>query len=127
MCEEIKVINVMEFIRAGETAVYGFEEKYKFLCDISHPTYMHSFFTWLTFDPSWSNELYVHEVHRILERVTETVEMAIRGIVAVIVAIYDDCIPNLEKVIASYPEKIAGECDHTCRTSHTTSENESNG
>jgi len=36
MQEDIHVINVMDFVRAGETAVQGFTTMYEFLCDVSN-------------------------------------------------------------------------------------------
>ncbi len=103
--EEIGVINVMEFVRAGETAVQEFTTIYKFLCDISHPTYMHNFFCWLTLDMSWSNDLRAREIHRILEEMINAAEMATKNISAMVVNIYNECMPDLEKEIASYDPK----------------------
>ena len=103
MQEEIKVINVMEFVRAGEAAVPRFKAIYEFLCDISHPTYiMHTFFYWLTRDMSWTNDLYAHEMHRIWEELTKAAEMAARGISSAMIEIYDKCMPDIEKETASY-------------------------
>ena len=44
----------------------------------------HSFLYWLTLDMSWSNDLNAREMHRILEEVANAVEMAVRGISAVV-------------------------------------------
>ena len=111
--EQINVINVMEFVRAGETAVQGFTTMYKFLCDISHPTHMHSFFYWLTLDMSWSNDLHASEMHRILQEVAKATEMAVRGIAAAMIEIYGECVPDLEKEIASYGPATRKESDDT--------------
>jgi hypothetical protein len=102
MQEDIHVINVMDFVRAGETAVQGFTAMYEFLCDVSHPTYMHSFLYWLKLDASWSNDHNAREMHRILEKVTKAAEMAIGGISTAMIEIYDECLPDLEEEIASY-------------------------
>ncbi len=102
MQEDIHVINVMDFVRAGETAVQGFTAMYEFLCDVSHPTYMHSFLYWLKVDASWSNDHNAREMHRILEKVPKAAEMAIGGISTAMIEIYDECVPDLEKEITSY-------------------------
>src|SRR6266481_6995036 len=102
MQEDIHVINVMDFVRAGETAVQGFTAMYEFLCDVSHPTYMHSFLYWLRVDASWSNDHNAREMHRILEKVPKAAEMAIGGTSTVMIEIYDECVPDLEKEITSY-------------------------
>jgi hypothetical protein len=96
MQEDIHVINVMDFVRAGETAVQGFTAMYEFLCDVSHPTYMHSFLYWLKVDALWSNDHNAREMHRILEKVTKAAEMAIGGISTAMIEIYDECVPDLE-------------------------------
>ena len=101
MQEEIKVINVMEFVRAAEAAVPGSRAMYDFLCDISHPTYMHMYFFMLT-RSSWSNELCARETHRILEEVIKAAEMTVKGISAAVIEIYKECLPDIEKEIASY-------------------------
>jgi hypothetical protein len=112
MKEEINVINVMEFVRAGESTVQGFTAMYDFLCDISHPTYMHGFlYCWLTLDMSWSNDLNAREMHRILEEVTNAAEKAVRGISAAMIDIYGECMPDLEKEIASYGPSTEEESD----------------
>ena len=74
----------------------GFMAMYEFLCDISHPTYMHNFFCLLTLDMSWSNDQNAREMHRILEMVTKAAEMAIGGISTAMIEIYDECVPDLE-------------------------------
>ncbi len=102
MKEEINKINVMEFIREGEAAVQGFTETYEFLCDISHPTYLHWFFHRITYDFSWSNHLKVAEVSRILELVTSAAEKAVLGIRAAIREIYLRSLPDIEAEVATY-------------------------
>jgi hypothetical protein len=102
MKDEINVVNVMEFVRSGEAAIKDFKSIYEFLCDISHPTYMHSFFYWLTLDLSWSNDLNTSEMHRILEELTRAAEKVVRGISRAIIEVYDECIPDLEREVASY-------------------------
>jgi hypothetical protein len=113
MQEDIHVINVMDFVRAGETAVQGFTAMYEFLCDVSHPTYMHSFLYWLEVDASWSNDHNAREMHRILEKVTKAAEMAIGGISTAMIEIYDECVPDLENEIASYRSWTNEESDET--------------
>jgi hypothetical protein len=113
MQKDIHVINVMDFVRAGETAVQGFTAMYEFLCDVSHPTYMHSFLYWLKVDASWSNDHNAREMHRILEKVTKAAEMAIGGISTAMIEIYDECVPDLEKEIASYRPWTNEESDET--------------
>ena len=72
-----------------------FEEIYNLLCDVSHPSYMHSYFHWLTFDGSWANQSFAKEAHRILERITGSSEMAVAGIELQTRTIYQECIPDL--------------------------------
>jgi len=99
LTDHISVINVMEFIRAGDEAVSNFENSYNFLCDVSHPTFMHSDFHLLTYDGSWANPLYAKEAHRILEQVTATAEMAVAGIELQVRTIYQECVPLLVEEI----------------------------
>ncbi len=101
MKEEIGVIRVAKFKEAGEMAASGFKATYNFLCDISHPTYMHSFFYWLTLDPAWTNQLWAREMHRIWDELIKAAETAVRGICSAMIEIYDKCIPDIEKEIAS--------------------------
>ncbi|HEY5828995.1 MAG TPA: hypothetical protein VIV01_11590 [Hyphomicrobiaceae bacterium] len=102
MREEINKINVMEFIREAEAAVAGFAETYEFLCDISHPTYMHWYFHQITYDFSWSNDLKVAEVNRILELVTSAAEKAVSGVRAAVCEIYLQSLPDIEAEVATY-------------------------
>lgn len=55
--EEIPVINVMEFIRSTYVASSDAEVTYNFLCDASHPTFMHYTFCSLTIDGAWMNDV----------------------------------------------------------------------
>jgi hypothetical protein len=91
----IPVINVMEFVRAGETKSPGFEGRYNFLCDVSHPSYMHEFIRFSTFDGAWANPGFASEAHRILEQITASAEMATTGIAAQSYDIYQECLPAL--------------------------------
>jgi hypothetical protein len=106
MLEEIKVIHVGKFKEAGEMAAPGFKATYAFLCDISHPTYMHSFFYWLTLDSAWTNQLWAQEMHRIWDELIKAAERAVGGICAGMIEIYDDCLPDIEKGIASSAPKL---------------------
>lgn len=93
---QFPVINVMEFIRSGESITPGFESTYNFLCDVSHPSFViHSDLFWLTYDGAWANDLYAEEAHRILEKITTTAESAITGIEVQIRSIYQTCLPPL--------------------------------
>jgi hypothetical protein len=90
------IINVMDFIRAGNDVEPGFEDTYNFLCDVSHPSFViHTDLFWLTNDGSWGNDLYSKEAHRILEKITATAESSVAGIELQIRSIYQACIPPL--------------------------------
>src|SRR5206468_2494092 len=93
--EYFPAINVMEFIRAGEQGVPGFEKKYNLLCDVSHPSIMHLNLRRLTEDGSWGNPLYAEEAHRILQELATSAEMAVAGIELQARTIYQECLPKL--------------------------------
>ena len=93
--DRIKVINVMDFVRAGEEAAPGFEETYNLLCDVSHPSIMHFYFRSLTVDGSWANQVFAKEAHRILERITASSEKAVAGIELRARTTYQECMPDL--------------------------------
>lgn len=100
---QFPVINVMEFIRAGDSVTSGYEKTYNFLCDISHPSFViHSDLFWLTHDGAWANDLYAGEAHRILEKITATAENAIMGIEMQIFSIYRTCLPPLAAEIDAH-------------------------
>lgn len=94
--EQIKVVQVRKFKETGGDAAPGFKDTYGFLCDISHPTYMHSFFHFIRYDFQWSNPLGAKEMHRILDQVTSAAEQAVVGTQAAIIEIYTECIPAIE-------------------------------
>ena len=93
--DRITVINVMDFVRAGEEAEPGFEETYNLLCDVSHPSFMHFYIRSLTVDGSWANQVFAKEAHRILERITASSEKAVAGIELQARTIYQECLPDL--------------------------------
>jgi hypothetical protein len=99
--DHIPAINVMEFIRAGDAAVAGFEQSYKLLCDASHPTVMHFDFILLSHDGSWANDVYAKEARRILDDVVGAAEKAVKGVGLEVTTIYDVCLPPLMKEIAN--------------------------
>ncbi len=97
--EHYKVVSVQSLIDAGEAKRTGFQETYDFLCDISHPTFMHLTLYQLQWDPSWSNELSVAEIHRTLERLASVLEEDIREIGEAVFEIYDGCVPAIEEAV----------------------------
>lgn len=99
IAERIPVINVMEFIRAGEKAVPDFEQQYTLLCDVSHPTFMHLNFILLKQDGAWANDLFAEEARRILGRIVGAAEDAAEGVRTEVVRIYDACVPPLGEEI----------------------------
>ena len=84
----------MEFIRAGEETEPGFEAMYNLLCDVSHPSFMHSYFHRLTTDGAWANKVFAKEAHRILELITASSEKAVAGIELQARATYQECLPD---------------------------------
>ncbi len=98
--ERYKVISSNAFVQAGEAHTTGFEREYGFLCDISHPTFMHFGLYTLHWDHSWSNTINVEEIHNILERITKAAEDGARNIESAMVEIYDACVPDIETAIA---------------------------
>ena len=103
--ENYKIISVANFIESAEARSPGFKAEYDFLCDISHPTYMHNYLYTLHFDHSWSNPLFVEEIHKTLERITKAAEDGVKYIVEAIAEIYNDCVPDIEKAIAESSAK----------------------
>lgn len=99
---ELKVVNVNEFIAAGERERSDFQADYDFLCDLSHPTLLHMEMYRLRWDASWSNPIYVEEIHNVLERLARSSEFAVTGIASTYVEIYRKCIPDIEKAVKDH-------------------------
>ena len=99
----IEVVSVANFVEAAEKAMPGFEKNYKFLCDFSHPTFMHSFCNRARFDFSWQKENGPEELHHIMDRVVKCAESAVGGIKTSAFKVYTECVPAIEAEIALSP------------------------
>lgn len=103
--EKYKIVSVANFIEQAEAYSPGFKAEYDFLCDISHPTFMHQYLYHLRYDHSWSNPLFVEEVHKTLERIVQTAEDGVAYVAEAVAEIYNDCVPDIEKAIAESSAK----------------------
>jgi hypothetical protein len=101
-------INKLNKIAKAKVATY--QEDYAFLCDVSHPSYIHFYFQFVRLQPLWSNPYAVMERHRILEHVTSALERALSGIRDVTAEIYEECIPPLKAEIESAAQADETRC-----------------
>jgi len=97
----IDLVRIKKLNKIAKKKVGTYEEDYAFLCDVSHPSYVHSYFQFVRLQPGWSNPYAVEERHRILEHVTSALERALAGIRDVIAEIYEECVPPLQAEIQS--------------------------
>jgi hypothetical protein len=97
------LINVMDFIRAGEAATPGVLEDYKFLCDSAHPSYMLQ--SWLLFagpdHDNWTNPTFALQADALLDRIVVAGEASIKGIGIVARDLMTRCVPEVRSEAAS--------------------------
>ena len=95
LTERYEVIHIGKMKKVARDIVADFDETYDFLCDVSHPTWLHENFHLAEYDVSWSNELAKAEKHRILEKVVRISEETSLGIREAGKRIYEIALPDL--------------------------------
>lgn len=90
-------VNVMEFVRAADSASPGIEADYEFLCDAAHPSYLMN--TFLLFagatHNNWSNETFAAEMHKTLDRTLTIAKTALDGLMKSAGVVFTACIPAI--------------------------------
>lgn len=97
------LVNVMEFIRAGEAATPGLLEDYKFLCDSAHPSYMLQ--SWLLFagpdHDNWTNPTFALQADALLDRTLVAGEASSTGIGIIAKDLMARCVPEVRSETSS--------------------------
>lgn len=92
------LVNVMDFVRAGEIALPGSMDDYKFLCDGAHPSYMLQ--SWLLFagpdHDNWTNETFARQADALLERIVATAERCLPSIEEIASKVLAACVPEVQ-------------------------------
>jgi len=95
LTQRYEVIHIGKMKKVARDVVADFNETYDFLCDVSHPTFLHDNFHLAEYDVSWSNELAKSEKHRILEKIVSISEQATLGIREAGKRTYGTALPDL--------------------------------
>ncbi|MEX2166502.1 MAG: hypothetical protein WD852_05710 [Methyloceanibacter sp.] len=100
------LVRITKLNKIAKEKIITYQEDYAFLCDVSHPTFIHFYFQFVRLKPLWSNPYAVKERHRILEHVTSALERAMSGVRDVTIKIYEECIPPLASEIESAAQVV---------------------
>ena len=105
MLEEIKVIHVGKFKEVVKWLPLDLRPH---ILSSATSLIPHTCTASLLVDPglAWTNQLWAQEMHRIWDELIKAAERAVGGICAAMIEIYDDCLPDIEKEIASSAPKL---------------------